>query len=103
MIEVNIENLREIQKELINFLGEQFISELNEFDTIGLKQAEVTKLESNVHPLAIWWRAFKQDIHKSESSNSLNLSEYSIRILDLLVNLKTAKNISNFKRIMDCY
>lgn len=101
MIVITVQNLKEFKKEIIDFLGLEFIRVLEEFDTIGLKSAEATIIESKVHPLAFWWRAFKQDIDKSESANLLILSDYSIRILDFLDNLKIAQNTSNFNRIID--
>jgi hypothetical protein len=101
MLKVTVHNLKEFKNKFIDFLGAEFINELEGYNPIGLKEANSEMMTYKAHPLAIWWRIFKEDIHKSESSNTLMLSPYSIRILDLLENLNTAKNIPNFNRIID--
>jgi len=44
----------------------------------------------------MWWQTFNQDIQNSESNNQLMLSEYSLKILDLLDNLETAQKYYQF-------
>jgi hypothetical protein len=101
MIQVNVNNLEDIKNRIICILGKEFINEINSFHTIGLKQSEAEQIRTKAHPLAIWWQSFKQDITNSQKDMIMRLSEYSIRLIDLISDLEDIKMLSNHQRILN--
>lgn len=100
MIEVNLQNIPAHIKEYNRILGTQFISQMEKYNTTGLKRAEVTTVEAKAHPFAQWWYQMKQDIKKSQENGVLHLSQSSLRCLYLLSDLLDIQHMDNCNRII---
>lgn len=101
MLQVNLKKLEDIKNRIIYILGKEFICEMDSFKTIGLKQSEVERAYSRVHPFAIWWDSFKKDIQNSKATGKMMLSENSLRVITLLSALEDIENVPNFIRILN--
>lgn len=99
MIEINEHNIENYIEEFRKVLGDDFINEIDSFETLGLKKHEADRTESTAHPFALWWRAYKQDIIRIKDSGRFGLSVQSSRALEMLSNLIDIKNIPNVQRI----
>lgn len=66
----------------------------------GLKLPEHIIKSHTSHPFAHFWESLNQDIENSKIVGSLQLSELSLRSLNLLNDLELIKNVPNYERII---
>jgi hypothetical protein len=93
--------LEEYKKEIISIFGGAFIGKMNECNSTGMIESDAIKASVNAHPFSHWWAAFIYDISLCKESGSFQLSETSMRMLDLLSDLRDICSLPNYMRILN--
>lgn len=94
-----LERIKNIDKLLRQFLGDDFISEISRFNTIGLKRELAKQIENKVHPLAFFWKSY-QEVLKSIANGNEKINSKTIFLLKLSENLNDISKIKNHDRIV---
>ena len=101
MLQVHINNLEEYKKEIIDIFGSAFIEQMNECNSTGMIESDALKASVKAHPFSHWWATFIKDISLCKESEIFQLSETSLRMLDLLSDLRDICSLPNYMRILN--
>lgn len=99
-MKIEIAKLDDYRIQIKELLGSKFIKEIEKNYCNELMLAEHIIKRNIDHPFSEWWKSFNQDVEHSKMIGSFQLSEFSLRTLNLLNDLSSIKNIPNTERIL---
>lgn len=99
-MKVELDKLDDYRTQFEELLGTKFINQIEKNTFTGLKLSQVIIKRNKSHPFTEWWKTFNQEIENSKIIGSLQLSELSLRTLNLLNDLNIIKNVPNNEKIV---
>lgn len=102
-MELSIENLHAVVNDFRNLIGQEAFKKLvGQFDPANARGLrDYYKKLAAAHPFAPWWNRLQKDVTKSLEVGALALSDSSVFMLDLYMNLLRLKADPNFSEFIE--